>query len=207
VLGSAIAKRDNDTDIHNYRVTIYSIRIAEEMNLDYDEIRTLIKGAFLHDVGKIGISDAILLKPSNLTPGEFEVMKLHVRHGIDIVSRSDWLRDAGLVVGNHHEKYDGTGYLAGSKSDEIPRVARIFAVADVFDALTSKRPYKEAYPYEKTMEILEKSRGSHFDPEILDVFIRIAPSLYEAYANRDDDKPRSDLRRIGGRYYDIPSLS
>lgn len=208
VLGSAIAKRDNDTDIHNYRVTIYAIRIAEEMHLGDNEIRTLIKGAFLHDVGKIGISDAILLKPSSLTPGEFEEMKKHVRHGLDIVSRSEWLRDAGLVVGNHHEKYDGTGYLTGSNGDEIPRVARIFAIADVFDALTSKRPYKEAFPYDRTMEILEKGRGSHFDPEILDVFIRIAPSLYEAYANRDDEKPRSDLIRIGGRYYDdVPSLS
>jgi HD-GYP domain-containing protein (c-di-GMP phosphodiesterase class II) len=202
VLGSAIAKRDNDTDIHNYRVTIYSIRIAEEMGLDEDEIRTLIKGAFLHDVGKIGVRDAILLKPSDLSQEEFEEMKQHVRHGLDIVSRSEWLRDAALVVGNHHEKYDGTGYLTRIKSGEIPLVARIFAIADVFDALTSKRPYKEAFGLDKALEILGKGRGTHFDPEILDVFTGIAPSLYQSFANRDDDKPRADLMTLGARYFD-----
>lgn len=205
VLGSAIAKRDSDTDIHNYRVTIYAIKIAEEMHLDDGEIRTLIKGAFLHDVGKIGISDSILLKPSSLTPGEFEEMKKHVRHGLDIVGRSEWLQDASLVVGNHHERYDGTGYLGRLSGKEIPMVARIFAVADVFDALTSKRPYKEAFGFDEAIEILKKGSGSHFDSEILDVFLRIAPSLYEAYANRDDDTPRDDLRKIGARYYDVLS--
>ena len=203
VLGSAIAKRDSDTDIHNCRVTIYAIRIAQEMGLADDEIRSLIKGALLHDVGKIGIRDSILLKQGSLTPGEFEEMKQHVRHGLDIVGRSAWLGDAAPVVGGHHEWYDGTGYLEGRRGSDIPRTARIFALADVFDALTSRRPYKEAMGYKESMEIITEGRGVHFDPDILDALVRIAPSLYGAYANRDDRKPRDDLRQLGVRYFTL----
>jgi HD-GYP domain-containing protein (c-di-GMP phosphodiesterase class II) len=201
VLGSAIAKRDSDTDIHNYRVTIYSICLGREVGLSDDEMRALIKGAFLHDVGKIGIRDSILLKPGNLTETEFKEMKQHVKHGLDIVGRSAWLRDATPVVGGHHEWYDGTGYLEGHTGSDIPKVARIFAVADVFDALTSKRPYKDAMGFEESMRILKEGKGSHFDPEILDTFMKIAPSLYETYANKDDSRPRDDLRRMGERYF------
>ncbi|HPR54032.1 MAG TPA: HD-GYP domain-containing protein [Deltaproteobacteria bacterium] len=201
VLGSAIAKRDSDTDIHNYRVTIYAIRLGQVLGLPDDEMRSLIKGAFLHDVGKIGVRDGILLKPGNLTDGEFEEMKQHVRHGLDIVSRSSWLSDAAPVVGGHHERYDGSGYLEGRRNGDIPRVARVFAVADVFDALTSKRPYKEAFAFEDAMRIIVGGRGTHFDPEILDAFEKIAPTLYETYAGRDDGKPRGDLRRMGSPYF------
>lgn len=201
VLGSAIAKRDNDTDIHNYRVTIYSISLGQEVGLSDDEMRSLIKGAFLHDVGKIGIRDSILLKPGNLTEDEFKEMKQHVRHGLDIVGRSAWLKDAAEVVGGHHEKYDGSGYLEGRSGNGIPKVARIFAVADVFDALTSKRPYKKAFALEESMKILSTGRGSHFDPEILDAFARIAPGLYDAYAGRDDSAPRDDVKRMGSPYF------
>ena len=201
VLGSAIAKRDSDTDIHNYRVTIYAIRLGQEKGLSDDEMRALIKGAFLHDVGKIGVRDSILLKPGDLTDEEFEEMKQHVRHGRDIVGRSSWLNDAAPVVVGHHERYDGSGYLEGRRGSDIPKVARIFAVADVFDALTSKRPYKEAMGFEETMAILAQGRGTHFDPEILDAFVKIAPSLYEAYVTRDDARPRHDLRRLGATYF------
>lgn len=201
VLGSAIAKRDSDTDIHNYRVTIYSVQIAREMRLSDDEIRTLLKGAFLHDVGKIGISDTILLKPGKLTPEEFEEMKKHVRYGVDIVNRSTWLADAVDVVGGHHEKYDGSGYDRNKRDGEIPRTARIFAVADVFDALTSRRPYKEPLGFDESMKIIMENRGSHFDPEVLDAFSKIARSLYNEYANRTDDKPRRDLDLINTQYY------
>jgi len=201
VLGSAIAKRDSDTDIHNYRVTIYAVRIAQELRLDDDEIRTLLKGAFLHDVGKIGVSDNILLKPGKLTPEEFSEMKKHVRYGVDIVNRSTWLSDAVDIVGSHHEKYDGSGYDKNKHDGEIPRIARIFAVADVFDALTSKRPYKEPMGFDESTKILMENRGAHFDPEVLDAFAKIARSLYDDYANRTDDKPRQDLSRINAQYY------
>jgi len=201
VLGSAIAKRDSDTDAHNFRVTVYSARIAEEMGLDSETMRTLIKGAFLHDVGKIGIRDNVLLKPGKLTDEEYEVMKRHVNHGLDIVERSDWLDDAREVVGSHHEKFDGTGYDRGLKGEEIPVTARIFAIADVFDAVASKRPYKEPYSFDETMEILEAGRGTHFDPRALDAFSEIARPLYDKFANSDVEVPRAELTEIVRRYF------
>jgi HD-GYP domain-containing protein (c-di-GMP phosphodiesterase class II) len=201
VLGSAVAKRDSDTDIHNYRVTLYAVRLAQELGLPDEDIRALLKGAFLHDVGKIGISDNILLKPGKLTPEEFEEMKKHVSYGVDIISRSSWLVDAVRVVGGHHEKYDGSGYLERLNNETIPRVARIFAIADVFDALTSKRPYKEPLGFEESIKIMGENRGGHFDPELLDVFLRIAWQLYDTYANRNDDRPRQDLQRISAQYF------
>ena len=202
VLGSAIAKRDSDTDAHNFRVTILSVRLAEAVGLSPQSIRGLIKGAFLHDVGKIGISDNILLKPGRLTDKEFEVMKGHVRHGLDIVERSVWLRDATDVVGHHHEKYDGRGYGEGLGSEEIPVGARIFAIADVFDALTSRRPYKEPLTFDEAMSILEEGRGSHFDPELLGDFVRIAEPLYDALYNHDVDRSRQELESILKEYFE-----
>lgn len=201
VLGSAIAKRDSDTDAHNFRVTVYSVRIAEAIGLDAENIRTLVKGAFLHDVGKIGIRDNVLLKPGPLTDDEYEVMKGHVNHGIDIVKRSEWLVDAMSVVGSHHEKYDGSGYGHGLRAGDIPVTARIFALADVFDALASRRPYKEPYPYDESMQILESGRGNHFDPDLLDAFSGIARGLYEEFAHADVEKPRAELAKIVERYF------
>jgi HD-GYP domain-containing protein (c-di-GMP phosphodiesterase class II) len=201
VLGSAIAKRDSDTDAHNYRVTIYAVRLAEAVDLDTQAIQSLIKGAFLHDVGKIGVRDNILLKPGRLDKDEFEVMKTHVRHGLDIVKRSAWLRDATDVVGHHHEKYNGQGYYQGLAGEEIPLGARIFAIADVFDALTSERPYKKPFSFEKTMEILEQDKGTHFDPTLVDAFGRIAPDLYKEFSGREDEALKDRLKAIRDKYY------
>jgi HD-GYP domain-containing protein (c-di-GMP phosphodiesterase class II) len=199
-LGSAIALRDSDTNAHNYRVTIFSVRIAEAAGLSADSIRTLIKGAFLHDVGKIGISDNILLKPASLTKDEFDVMKTHVSRGQKIINRSMWLRDTLKVVSFHHEKLNGEGYLKGLKAEDIPITARIFAIVDVFDALTSKRPYKEPISFDKTMLILEEGRGSHFDPDMLDTFTHIAKSLYDRLSGRDE-VPRDELKEIIQKYF------
>jgi HD-GYP domain-containing protein (c-di-GMP phosphodiesterase class II) len=204
-LGSAIAKRDRDTDIHNYRVTIYSVALAEAMKMNRDDIRGLIKGAFLHDIGKIGISDRILLKPGTLTKNERETMKRHVNHGMDIIGNSDWLKDAKAVVGYHHEQYDGNGYPNGLAGDKIPVNARIFAIADVFDALTSIRPYKDSIDFGKAMKILEEGRGSQFDPPILDIFTRIAPSLYENYSKGSEHALQEELENIT-RYYFTEAL-
>ncbi len=201
VLGSAIAKRDSDTDTHNFRVTVYSVNLAEAVGLDVEDIRSLIKGGFLHDVGKIGIRDDVLLKPSRLTDAEFEIMKTHVDHGIDIVKRSEWLDDAMVVVGGHHEKYDGSGYHRGLRGDEIPVNARIFALVDVFDALTSRRPYKDPYTYDETMQIIEAGRGTHFDPNLLDKFKQIVRPLYETFAGAEDDKPRKALEVLVHKYF------
>jgi HD-GYP domain-containing protein (c-di-GMP phosphodiesterase class II) len=202
VLGSAIAKRDSDTDAHNYRVTIFSVRLAEAAGLDRQAIQKLIKGAFLHDVGKIGVRDNVLLKPGKLDDEEFEVMKTHVRHGLDIVSRSNWLHDAEDIVGCHHEKYSGKGgYGSGFAGDEIPINARIFAIADVFDALTSKRPYKEPFTFDKSIEILKEGRGTHFDPVLVDMFISIAQPLYDLLSGKDDTVPREELGGIIEEYF------
>lgn len=201
LLGSAIAKRDSDTDIHNYRVSIYSVRLAEKLGLTPAEIQSLIKGAFLHDVGKLGIRDNILLKPGRLDKDEFEEMKTHVQHGMDIVARSTWLQDAEEVVGHHHQKFDGTGYFGGKQGKDIPLNARIFAIADVFDALTSKRPYKEPMSFDKAMSILEESSGSHFDPDVLEAFQEIAQALYERYGRGDDERSRQDLEAIIETYF------
>jgi HD-GYP domain-containing protein (c-di-GMP phosphodiesterase class II) len=200
-LGSAIAKRDSDTDAHNYRVTLYSLQLAEAAGLEAGRMRALIKGAFLHDVGKIGIRDHILHKPARLDPDEFRVMQTHVDHGLDIVRRSAWLTDAQTVVGGHHEKYDGNGYSRGTAGEAIPVEARVFAIADMFDALTSRRPYKEPLPLAETMKILAAGRGSHFDPRLLDLFGALAPALYERYSGRDDDGLRAELRAVVNRFF------
>ncbi|PNU20446.1 HD-GYP domain-containing protein [Geothermobacter hydrogeniphilus] len=196
VLGSAIAKRDSDTDIHNYRVTLYAMRLAEQLALGQTQMQELIKGAFLHDIGKIGIHDAILLKPGPLTDEEFAEMKRHVRYGLDIVGRSRWLDDAARVIGNHHEKWDGSGYLQGLSGEEIPVSARIFAIADVFDALSARRPYKEPFPLETALRILGDGRGSHFDPHLLDLFIDLAPELHRRYAMAEKSILQEELRQL-----------
>jgi len=200
-LGGAIAKRDSDTDAHNYRVTIIAVRLAEAVGLNRQTIQSLIKGAFLHDVGKIGIPDTILLKPGRLTEEEFQVMRTHVSHGLDIVNRSAWLTDARDVVGNHHEKYDASGYLRGLGGEAIPITARIFAIADVFDALSSKRPYKEPFSFEDTMDILKEGRGSHFDSVLLEAFAQIARRLYDHLARCDDEMLRRELEAIIQEYF------
>ena len=120
VLGGAIAKRDSDTDAHNYRVSVYSVCLAEAIDLPRKQIRSLIKGSLLHDVGKLGIRDNILLKPGKLDEEEFAVMKTHVEHGLEITARASWLQDAQTVVGGHHEKFDGAGYPEGLRGEDIP---------------------------------------------------------------------------------------
>jgi putative nucleotidyltransferase with HDIG domain len=201
VLGNSIAKRDSDTDAHNYRVTLYAVHLAEAAGLDTESTRGLIKGAFLHDVGKIGIRDNILHKPAKLDDAEFDIMKTHVNQGLEIISRSSWLDDAMDIVGSHHEKYDGSGYPQQLQGEKIPLGARIFAITDVFDALTSRRPYKEPFSYEETMQILEQSRGTHFDPRLLDLFATLAEDLYQRYGGREDEQLQQELKQIVQRYF------
>lgn len=199
-LGSAIAQRDSDTNAHNYRVSIYAARIGEEIGLSRQTMRTLIKGSFLHDVGKIGIPDEILLKPGKLDDKEFAIMKTHVDHGREIIQRSEWLHDALEIVLSHHEKLTGKGYPMGLTGEGIPVTARIFAIADVFDALTSQRPYKEAWSFERAMEIMEEGKGSHFDPLLLDAFNRIAEPLYDKFGGKEEVF-REELAEIITKYF------
>jgi HD-GYP domain-containing protein (c-di-GMP phosphodiesterase class II) len=201
VLGSAIAKRDSDTDAHNYRVAVYSAKLGEAAGLPEKDMPALIKGALLHDVGKLGIRDAVLLKPGKLDDDEFRIMQSHVEHGLDITRRARWLEDAGHVVGAHHEKYDGGGYPAGLAADTIPVAARIFAIADVFDALTSERPYKQPLSLQESMAILSRGRGSHFDPQLLDCFDGIAATLHADYGDAAGDAARRELQALLDRYF------
>ena len=201
VLGSAIAKRDSDTDAHNYRVSLYATYIGQAMGLGRTGMQSLIKGAFLHDVGKLGIPDAILLKPGRLDEREFTVMQSHVEKGVDIVQRSSWLRDGIAVAGYHHERYGGGGYPHNLCGEDIPVAARIFAVADVFDALTSTRPYKKPLDFDEAMELLEQGRGGHFDPAVLDAFAKIARSLYDRYAGREGESLRHELVALVEEYF------
>lgn len=201
VLGSAVAKRDADTDGHNYRVSLYAVRLGEAIGLEAEAMRGLIKGAFIHDVGKIGIPDAVLLKAGRLDEEELRVMQGHVEAGVDIVSRAAWLRNGIPVVAAHHEKFGGGGYPKGLRAQEIPLAARIFAIADVFDALTSDRPYKRPLGFEETMAILEQGRGVHFDPALLDVFALIARRSYDAFAGHTGRNLRQVLAAEVDRYF------
>lgn len=202
VLGSAIAKRDSDTNIHNYRVTLYSVRLGEKMGVSNAAMQGLIKGAFLHDVGKIAITDTILLKPGKLTNEEFEIMKTHVGHGVDIISGYAWLKDAEDVVRFHHERFDGSGYPSRVMGEDIPQNARIFAIADVFDAITSRRPYKEPFSLEVSIKIIKDSQGSHFDPAIVRLFLENAENLYEEICTEDETSLFISLEGCIRSYFD-----
>jgi len=201
VLGRAIAERDSDTNSHNYRVTIYSVRFAETMGLSTEQICNLIAGAFLHDVGKIGIRDNILLKPDSLTDEELTVMRTHVLLGVDIISRSKWLAGARDVVEFHHEKFDGSGYMKGLKSDAIPLNARIFTIVDVFDALTSKRPYKEPFAFDESMKIMKTDAGTRFDPELFQLFSERVFAIHQEISHASDAVLESMLAALVRKHF------
>lgn len=201
VLGAAIAKRDSDTGDHNYRVTLYAIELGEAVGLAAGEMRQLILGAFLHDVGKIGISDNILLKPGKLSDEEFAIMRTHVALGVDIVEQSDWLQGARAVIEGHHEKFDGSGYLRGLSGNNIPLNARIFSIVDVFDALTSRRPYKAPLPLEEALGIIRKDAGTHFDPHLVEHFLAIAGGLHARIGAASETELQARLREQAMHYF------
>lgn len=204
-LGNAVAKRDSDTDAHNYRVTLYAVALAEAMGLSPKDIGHLVAGAFLHDVGKIGIPDRILLKPGKLTSGEFEIMKTHSLLGLEIVSGNAWMNQAVCVIRHHHERFDGKGYLDRLAGDAIPIMARVFAVADVFDALTSERPYKPAIPPSDALAMIEAESGSHFDPDAVTAFKRMAVSLYSKINEMNGRDLRTTMQQTLSRYFGTSS--
>ncbi|UCV02135.1 HD domain-containing phosphohydrolase [Dechloromonas denitrificans] len=165
--------RDPETGAHIQRMAHYSQVIVEGLGLDAATQQLILEAAPMHDVGKIGIPDYILLKPGKLTPEEFEVMKGHARLGFELLkdSGSDILRAGAEVAISHHERFDGSGYPYGLKGSKIPLFGRIVAVADVFDALSSERPYKKAWPLERVRKFLEDGRGRHFDPLCVEAFL------------------------------------
>ena len=171
-LTKASEYRDEDTGAHVQRMSNYSAVIATTMGLTEQTVEFILYAAPMHDIGKIGIPDRILLKPAKLDPDEWTCMKQHAVIGAKILegSESGFIRLGEIVALTHHEKWDGTGYPKGLKGKSIPLVGRIIAIADVFDALTSKRPYKEAFSLEKSFEIIKEGRETHFDPAVVDAF-------------------------------------
>ncbi len=202
-LGRAIARRDSDNGIHNYRVAWISATLAEAVGLHGTRMQELIAGSFLHDVGKIGIPEHILLKPGPLSPEELLIMHTHVAAGEDIVSGSDWLAGGRAVVAGHHEKWDGSGYPRGLAGTDIPLVARIFAIADVFDALCSRRPYKEPVALEEAMAALRAESGKHFDPHLVQVFDQQAALVYRTLTEASEDELQALLTRMVRKHFSL----
>ena len=174
-LVTALQQRDAETFEHSRRVARFSLRLACEFSLDRVEIEALAVGALLHDIGKIRVPDAILNKPCRLTPNEWRRMRNHPLYGQQILSGIRFLEGAARVVVQHHEKWDGSGYPWGLTGKQIDRNARIFAVTDAFDAMTSDRVYRAGLPYEAAAAELKRAAGSHFDPEVVEVFCSIPP--------------------------------
>ena len=183
--------RDPETGAHIQRMAHYSALIAQALGLDPDQQKLLLESAPLHDVGKIGIPDAILLKPARLTPEEFDIMKQHARMGYELLkdSGSEILRAGAEIALSHHEKFDGSGYPAGLAGEAIPIFGRIVAVADVFDALTSERPYKPAWSLDDAANLLKEGRGAHFDPACVDALLQSWGRMLEIRARFQDEHP------------------
>jgi putative two-component system response regulator len=189
ILSKAAEYRDEDTASHIYRMSSYSAAIAQKLGLSEKKVESILYAAPMHDVGKIGIPDSILLKPGKLTAQEFEIMKGHTLIGAKILenSKTGFIRLGETIALTHHEWWNGKGYPRGLKGQEIPLEGRIIAVADVFDALTTKRPYKEAFPLDVSFGIIEEKRGSQFDPEVVDAFFAVKSEILQIREKFTDD--------------------
>ncbi len=169
----ALDLREHETGHHSYRVTEYALNLGRHLKLDESQLSVIAKGALLHDIGKIGVPDNILLKPDSLTDEEWELMKQHAQLGYELLNKIEFLEESSLIVYTHHERYDGNGYPQGLAGDDIPLGARIFSVVDAFDAMTSKRVYKKAMPFEEAVERIRESSGTQFDPVVVDTFVNV----------------------------------
>ena len=188
-LGRAGEFRDNETGMHVLRMSHSCQRLALAAGLDESHAELIMQASPMHDVGKIGIPDAILLKPGKLDEDEFEIMKGHADIGSDILGNhaSPLLKLAEVIASCHHEKWDGSGYPKGLKGEEIPIEARIASICDVFDALTSERPYKKAWSIEKSIALIDEQSGKHFDPKLASLFNEVLPDILAIRQNYVDD--------------------
>jgi len=198
-LSMAAEYKDEDTGTHIKRMSHYSAAIARRLGLDANFVETILYAAPMHDVGKIGIPDLILLKPAKLDPLEWEIMKQHTVIGAKILKGSDaeYIKLGEIIAQSHHEKWDGRGYPKGLKGLAIPIACRIVALADVFDALTTKRPYKEPIPVDQSLTIIREGRGTHFDPDVVDAFFAIQEEILiikKQYA--DDSQKVTDISEM-----------
>lgn len=190
-LGRAAEFRDNETGLHIIRMSKTAELLARSAGLGDYQCELLLNASPMHDIGKIGIPDYILLKPGKLNENEWEIMKSHAQIGADILAGddSDLLVMARDIAISHHEKWDGSGYPKGLSGEDIPFVGRVTALSDVFDALTSERPYKKAWPVEEAIQYMQDNRGLHFEPRLVDIFMEVLPQILEireTYAEPDD---------------------
>lgn len=202
-LGAAIDLRDNDTAGHSQRVCRYSLEIARAMGWSEEKLGSLAKGAHLHDIGKLGIPDGILLKPGSLTAEERKLMQRHVQIGYDLVKDIAFLADAAEIVLTHHERHNGEGYPRGLKGDEILPSARIFAVADSFDAITSDRPYRRASSFEAGLQTIRGCSGTQFDPRVVSAFLGIPEETWPSIA-KDHHQRASRLSGLIENKTEVP---
>jgi putative nucleotidyltransferase with HDIG domain len=178
-LGDALDLKDAETEGHSKRVTAFTIAIARAMGLPREHIAVIARGAFLHDIGKMAIPDAILRKPDKLNPDEITIMREHAYRGYQMLKKIPFLTEASDIVYSHQEKFDGTGYPRGLKGKEIPLGARIFSVADTLDAITSDRPYRPAQSLQAAREEIERWSGRQFDPEVVRIFLEMPNKIWE----------------------------
>ena len=177
-LGDALDLKDSETEGHSKRVTAYTIALARAMGIPPIDIKVIARGAFLHDIGKMAIPDEILRKPGKLTSEEEEIMRDHCTRGYHILRKIPFLSEAAAIVYTHQEYYDGNGYPSRLRGNEIPIGARIFAVADAMDAITSDRPYRKARSFDEARQEILRCSGSQFDPSVVEVFLKIPNELW-----------------------------
>jgi HD-GYP domain-containing protein (c-di-GMP phosphodiesterase class II) len=183
-LVAALDAREHETKAHSRRVAEYALALAHASHLGGDALENIRRGAMLHDIGKIGVSDRILLKPAPLTEAEWAEMRRHPRVGSWILNGIESLRGASEVVLAHHERYDGRGYPQGLKGEAIPLGARLFAIADSLDAITSDRPYHQGRSFELAREEIAANAGAQFDPHVVDAFLQTNPEMWKEIRER-----------------------
>lgn len=193
-LARTLEARDIETRGHSDRVVAYSMKLGRKMGLGSNQLIALEQGALLHDIGKVGVPDAVLLKPGSLTTDEWVRMRAHVGHGLRIIDGVEFLSGAQFVVGQHHEKYDGTGYPNKLRGDAIHIHARIFAVADAYDAIRSDRPYRAGQSHEVACDEIAAGSGSHFDPKVVNAFMSISREQWEEVRRGAQRNDRAELR-------------
>jgi putative nucleotidyltransferase with HDIG domain len=187
-LGDALDLKDRETEGHSRRVTLFTIAIAQALGLPREQITVIARGAFLHDIGKMAIPDEILKKPGKLEPEEMEIMKEHAYHGYQIVKKIPFLVDVAEIVYSHQEWFNGEGYPRRLRGNEIPIGARIFSVADTFDAITSDRIYRRAQSYAAARAEIQKFSGRQFDPEIVKVFLEMPDNIWDDLRKEINDR-------------------
>jgi putative nucleotidyltransferase with HDIG domain len=185
-LGDALDLKDAETEGHSKRVTAFTIAIARAMGLPREHIAIIARGAFLHDIGKMAIPDAILRKPDKLTPDEITIMREHAYRGYQMLKKIPFLTEASDIVYSHQERFDGTGYPRGLKGKEIPLGARIFSIADTLDAITSDRPYRPAQSLQAARAEIERWSGRQFDPDVVKIFLEMPNKIWEDLRNDID---------------------